>query len=316
MMIDKVVWVVGVGPMAIEYAKVLQDSNVKFKFIGRGKESAKIFKDKTGITPFTGGLKFFLQQTKEIPSHVIVAVGHPELAEQTSILLEHGIKNILVEKPGSLYFNDLKKIKDNSKISKANVLIAYNRRFFQSVKEAINLIKKDGGLLSAHFEFTELSHIISKLNKPEGVKESWLIGNSSHVIDLAFFIAGRPKKLNALTYGSLDWHKTGSIFIGNGLTIENVPFSYHSNWESPGRWSLEFMTKNHRLILKPMERLQIIKVGSFEFEESDIDYLIDENYKPGLYKQTQAFLNNDFRNLCDINDQVKNWITYEKIASY
>ena len=313
---SKEVWIIGVGPMAIEYAEVMKDSKINVKFIGRSKESAKIFKAKTGIMPLLGGLENFIKTNKEVPSHAIVAVGHPELAEQTLVLIKHGVKSILVEKPGALYLEDLIKIQNNSKMLNSNIFIAYNRRFFQSVNKAKDIILEDGGLLSAHFEFTELSHIIEKLIKPEGVKESWLIGNSSHVIDLAFYIAGRPKNLNAFVHGSLDWHKSGSIFIGNGLTNNNVPFSYHSNWEAPGRWSLEFMTKNNRLILRPMEKLQIIKTGSFEMEECDINYSVDENYKPGLYKQTHAFINNDYSSLCGIDEQVENLTTYKKIASY
>lgn len=312
----KEIWVVGVGPMALEYAKILNDSEISVKFIGRGEKSAEIFKSETGITPHTGGLKNFIHRSKEIPSHAIVAVGVSELAEQTLILLKHGIKNILVEKPGSIYIEDLIKIQDESKKLDSNIFIAYNRRFFKSVDKVKEIIIKDGGLLSAHFEFTELSNIISKLNHSDEVKQTWLIGNSSHVIDLAFYIAGRPKNLNAFVHGSLDWHKSGSIFIGNGLTNNNVPFSYHSNWEAPGRWSLEFMTQNNRLILRPMEKLQIIRAGSFEMEECDIDYSVDENYKPGLYKQTHAFINDDHLNICSIADQVKNLSIYSKIASY
>lgn len=313
---SKEVWIIGAGPMAIEYAEVMKDSKINFKFIGRSKQSAENFKAKTGIMPFQGGLKNFIKTNKEVPSHAIVAVGHPELAKQTLVLIKHGVKNILVEKPGALYLEDLIKIQNSSKILNSNILIAYNRRFFQSVNKAKDIISEDGGLLSAHFEFTELSNIIEKLIKPEGVKESWLIGNSSHVIDLAFYIAGRPTSLNSFVYGSLDWHKSGSIFLGNGLTENNVPYSYHSNWRAPGRWSLEFMTQNNRLILRPMEKLQIIKAGSFEMEECDIDYSVDENYKPGLYKQTHAFINDDHLNICSIEDQVKNWSIYSKIASY
>ena len=40
---SKEVWIIGVGPMAIEYAEVMKDSKINVKFIGRSKESAKIF---------------------------------------------------------------------------------------------------------------------------------------------------------------------------------------------------------------------------------------------------------------------------------
>lgn len=313
---SKELWVIGTGPMAVEYAKVLNDISKSYQFIGRGKESTKDFDLKTGLISIPGGLKNFLQESNETPSHVIISVGVPELAEQAILLLDYGVENILIEKPGALNFEDLIKIHKKAKIRNSNVFIAYNRRFLKSIEEAKKIISSDGGMLSMHFEFTELSHIIQHLQKAKGVKESWLIGNSSHVIDLAFHIAGLPKILNSFSYGKLNWHKSGSIFIGNGITEKNVPFSYHSNWSAPGRWGLEFMTKKYKLILRPMEKLQIIEEGSFDPKEYDADYSIDEKYKPGLFRQTNEFISNEFNQFCSIEEQVENWKLYEKIASY
>ena len=310
------VWVIGTGPMSVEYEKVLTGLDVKSIFIGRGESSAKIFQQKTGITPIVGGLKDFLSQSPKAPSHAIISVGTEGLADQTLLLLNFGVKNILIEKPGSLYLEQLKEISALSKSLKNNVFIAYNRRFYKSVDEAKSIISNDGGLLSFSFEFTELSHIIKDLEKADGVKDNWVIDNSSHVIDLAFFIGGFPRDISTNVYRKLDWHSSGSIFIGNGLTKNNIPFSYHSNWESPGRWNIELMTQNYRLIFSPIEKLKIIKKGSFEIEDHICDYSIDEKYKAGIFKQTKAFLNNSFDEHCSIDTQLKNWLLYKKIGGY
>ena len=60
---NNAIWVVGAGPMAVEYAKVLKDFHISYKFIGRGKKSLDIFKSKTGIQPYLGGLENFLLET-------------------------------------------------------------------------------------------------------------------------------------------------------------------------------------------------------------------------------------------------------------
>jgi hypothetical protein len=40
-----------------------------------------------------------------------------------------------------------------------------------------------------------------------------------------------------------------------------------------------------------MERLQVQQNGSFELTEADVDYTLDEEFKPGFYRQTAAFIN-------------------------
>ena len=57
---NKNIWLIGAGQMAVDYHKVLDDLEVPFTVVGRGKSSAKLFFNKTGFKPFLGGLKAFL----------------------------------------------------------------------------------------------------------------------------------------------------------------------------------------------------------------------------------------------------------------
>jgi D-arabinose 1-dehydrogenase-like Zn-dependent alcohol dehydrogenase len=83
------VLLIGTGPMAVDYVKVLKASGVSFTVIGRGKESATLFQQKTAVTPLTGGLDDFLSQTNEVFSHAIVATGVEGLLNNTIALLNH-----------------------------------------------------------------------------------------------------------------------------------------------------------------------------------------------------------------------------------
>ncbi len=56
-----------------------------------------------------------------------------------------------------------------------------------------NYIAEDGGALSINFDFTEWSHKIKYLKNSGLAKRRWLVANSSHVIDLAFHLGGKPK---------------------------------------------------------------------------------------------------------------------------
>ena len=60
---------IGTGPMAIEYSKVLLAMNKKFIVVGRGSESASLFEQKTGIIPELGGLDLYLKEEMSFLLH-------------------------------------------------------------------------------------------------------------------------------------------------------------------------------------------------------------------------------------------------------
>ena len=64
-----------------------------------------------------------------------------------------------------------------------------------------------------------------------------------HVVDLAFYLCGKPDEISCYTTGGLNWHSAASVFAGAGITKKNVLFSYNANWGAPGRWGVEIMTK-------------------------------------------------------------------------
>jgi len=240
------IWLIGAGPMAVDYIKVLNDLDVEFKVIGRGTDSAESVAEQTGILPYVGGLGPFLKNKSEQCTHAIVSVGVEKLTNTTIQLLEYGVKNILVEKPAGLNAKEIAQLADETKERGANVFVAYNRRFYASVIKAKEIIEKDGGVTSFNFEFTEWSHEIEKTTKAPDVKENWFLANSTHVVDLAFLLGGRPKEISSYTAGGLNWHPSASIFAGAGVSESGALFSYQANWESAGRWSVEIMTRKHR----------------------------------------------------------------------
>ncbi len=122
------------------------------------------------------------------------------------------------------------------------------------------------------------------------MKRAWLLANSSHVIDLAFWLAGPPAHMEAQVLGHLDWAGGPRVYVGAGRTVDEAAFSYHANWASPGGWGVTFVTDAHRVYLQPLERLQVQRIGSFEVQDLEIDATADRNCKPGLLRQTEAFL--------------------------
>jgi predicted dehydrogenase len=287
---NKEVWVVGAGPMAIDHVRVLQHLKITPTVIGRGEASAKKFEDQTGISVERGGLRKFLNKRKPSKkTFIVIAVGSEALMPSLLEFTKLDFARILVEKPAAISIEELLENEESLRRIQDKVFVAYNRRFYDSVKKARQLITDDGGLTSMHFEFTEWSHRIEPLIKAKGVKENWFFANSTHVIDLAFYLAGMPRKLVAFhEKGNLDWHKN-SFYSGAGITENDVVFSYEANWESAGSWSIILKTAKRKLILNPLETLKTVARGSLIIENSDLEHA-EKNLKEGLFEMHLDFL--------------------------
>lgn len=302
--------------MGREYLRVLNNMHLDTVVVGRSKESAEAFKKETGIIPVTGGIENYLQQVSSLPDYAIIAVNVTGLYEVCSLLIKEGIRNILLEKPGALWLHEINDLKDEAVKRGVNVYIAYNRRFYASVAKAMEILGKDGGVISFSFEFTEWSDRVEAFNAATEEKERWFLSNSSHVADLAFYMGGKPARINCYTSGSLQWHKSASIFCGSGISETGALFTYSANWNSPGRWGIELLSGNYRVILRPLEQLQIQKKGSLNAEPVILEDMQDKEFKPGLFRMVDAFMAVEKRGLCTVEEQAVMISHYCKIGNY
>lgn len=312
---EKNILLVGAGLMAKEYFRVLSDQKIPVTVIGNSEAKAKDFSDSFHVDVHIGGLESFLKKRAQGLNeftHAIVTVGEDQAPHCVELLVQNGLKEILLEKPGAVSVQDFRELAKKIP-QEAHVFIAYNRRFYSSVQEILRLTNGGAEITSVTFEFTEWSDSIAKLNKKASMKESWLFLNSTHVIDLAFFLGGGVETLTSFKKGSLDWHSKASRFAGAGLSSEGVCYSYSANWDAPGRWGVEVLTKNQKYILRPLEELRIQKRNSIDFEKVDVPLAdIDKKFKPGLQLQVESFLG-DRRYLKTLQDQLIACDLYETI---
>jgi predicted dehydrogenase len=308
-------WLIGAGPHAGAYAKVLNQLNVEYEVIGRSAVSAKNFACETGKTVLPFGLAHALQQLGP-PTEAIVAVSFDQLACVAIDLIRAGTRRILLEKPGGLSKQEICQIRDAAMLYKTEIWVGYNRRFYASTLSALQKIEEDGGAVSCVFEFTEWAHKIAPWAVAPSVKEALMIANSSHVVDLAFYICGQPKEWRGWRSGELPWHSSAARFCGAGVTEQGVLFSYHADWEAPGRWGVEILTRKRRYIFRPMEQLHVTEIGSISVDRVMLDDSFDQNFKPGLYRQTQAFIEGNCGGLCTLDEQVQMISIYSDMAGY
>lgn len=308
-------WLIGAGKMAQDYYRVIRDLDCKIQVFGRGAESANEFSKSCGVFVNTEGIKSEAH-TFCSDDVAIVTVNVEQLVSVTLELIDIGFKKILLEKPGALKISEINNLAKIAKSNNVKICIAYNRRHYAAVIEAKKIIIDDGGATSCNFEITEWAHIIENLKLPYSVKKKWMIANTSHVMDLAFYLIGAPKKLNTVTAGTLSWHPASARFAGSGITEMGCIFSYHGDWEGVGRWGLEISTRKHRLIMRPLEKLVLINEKTTKHVDLQLDYSRDDMYKPGLYNQVNCFIKNDLAEFATVGDQAKLFRNIYKIAGY
>jgi len=313
------VLVVGAGKIAQEYVKVLIALDTKPIVVTRGVNKAELINSLfENITVITGGIESFLSNNSTLPDYAIVATPAPTLFNISRLLIESGVRNILIEKPGVFNYQHAMELSEMAKIHGSKVSIGFNRRAFQSVQRAKEIIENDGGIVSMHFDFSEAIYRQSEKDLARYDEESlsyWGIANSSHVIDLAFYLLGPIKHLKTARYGDdITWHKNGSIFMGFGESLNGVPFSYHSNWNCPGRWRIEVMTSHRKLIFSPLEQLSQQTLHSFHIEDVKIDTVIDNKYKPGYCLQVKRFIEGN--GIFDLHELSSSIITFNRIFGY
>lgn len=304
---------IGTGQMAVEYAKVLTHLNAEFLVIGRGHESAMNFTKITGKKVENMKINEIIYFNSGIDK-AIVCVDITQSFCVVSDLIKAGVKTILLEKPGALSLQDLNNLYYLSNLKGAKVLIAYNRRFYESVQNLKRIANQDGGILELKFDFSERIHEVEKLVSPEIVKNNWVIANSSHIIDLAFFLIGQPKILNTISSGRTTWHPTSALFNGHGVSVKGITFEYCADWTKSGNWRIEAFTKNILLVLQPIETLEYFDLKSNKLLNK-VNYE-DIGFKPGIRKQTQAFINEDTENFLTLEDQIVQFKFINKIANY
>lgn len=287
---DKSVILVGTGPMAREYAIALTNLKIKnVTVIAKNEHETTDFSNTFDFTVLHGGYQEHLSQLP--PVDLVIAVTPiPQLLDATKLAIISGHKKILVEKPGSLYLDNMLLL--SKQLTDQIIRIGYNRLLYPSFHKLKLLAEQDGGVTSCTFSFTEWPHTINFEKYPSEVYTRWGISNSLHVITMAMELIGMPKELSHYHSGKLDWHPSGSIFVGSGVSEYDIPFSYHANWNSGGRWGIEIMTKNNVYRLMPLEGLSVCKKKNVTWEEIPLNPAFPE-VKTGIAEEVAVMLNDE-----------------------
>lgn len=288
--------VVGYGNMGKHFVKALRALGLgSIRVCSRSKGPLAELKGLSGVTAIPGGYSSI--EREAVPGELgIVATPCADLVGAAEHLAALGFRKILIEKPVSLWASRIHELSDSLERQGIDVVCAYNRVAYPSFIETRTRAEQDGGITSCTYTFTEFVDRIGPGQYSNDELARWGIANSLHVITMAHGLIGLPGSWAGFRSGSISWHPSGSVFVGSGATAAGVPFSYHADWGSTGRWSVEVHTPVSSYRLCPLEKLFTKSSATENWDELSVG-AFDPKLKAGLAEQVAAMLKPEVREI-------------------
>jgi predicted dehydrogenase len=286
--------VIGYGNMGKEYVKALRALGVGgIRVCSRSPAALEELNGATGVESISGG--FDLLEAHAEPRELgIVATPVESLVPASVKLASLGFRKLLIEKPISLWSREIRFLDEKLNGLQVEGICAFNRIAYPSFQEIKSRCRQEGGITSCTYTLTEMIRDDWTERFSSQELGRWGIANSMHVMSLAHGLIGLPVTWSAHRSGKLDWHPSGSVFVGSGISNGGTPFSYHADWGSTGRWSVEANTAASSYRLCPLEQVLRRTSPVSDWEEVPVTAFAPQ-IKAGFAEQVAAMLDDDIR---------------------
>lgn len=291
--------ILGYGNMGKHYLKALHSLDVgQIRICSRSQEPMDSLTHSPNVATISGGFQS-LDCSPEKGELGIVATPIAELVPAAKHLADLGFKKILIEKPVSLWSSEIIELEKYLTQKGAHAVCAYNRVTYPSLVEARFRADQEGGITSCRYSFTEIIGDDWEQRYSANELSRWGVANSLHPISMAHKLIGQPMSWDGHSSGNLPWHPSGSIFVGSGLSDQDIPFSYQADWGSKGRWSVEINTAVASYMMCPLEKLFSKTSSLGEWEEIPLA-VFDANGKTGVVEELASMLSQEIAQVLPI----------------
>ena len=287
--------VVGYGSMGKQYVEALRALGVRrLRVCSRSAGPLEeLHGTADGLETVAGGVERLECQPQQNELG-IVATPTALLVGAAERLTSLGFRRLLIEKPVSLWSHHIEQLADALEEQGVEAVCAYNRLAYPSFHEARARTLQEGGITSCSYTFTEMIKPDWPQRFPEEELARWGVANSLHVISMAHGFIGLPGAWTGYRSGALSWHPTGAVFVGSGTSDQGIPFAYHADWGSTGRWSVEVHTRRSSYRLCPLERVFRRSAATSDWEEVSVSTFAPR-VKAGMTEQVAGMLHPDIR---------------------
>lgn len=288
--------VIGAGKMGGFHGVAAQAIN-RCELVGinsRSVSSAQKLAEKLQVEHFGNDLPKLVQETQA--NICIIAVSHHVTADILEQCLDLGL-HCLVEKPVGLYSDRIEHLAQKAKANDLKVMVAVNRRFYNTVQSALlhtNYYGGTGAINLVASDYPDLYRLNATL-APE-VYDTWPIMNTIHAFDLlSLFGQGieTVHKVVSSNHNGIDPGKNIQALMKgkNGATIS---FSYAETAGTMKSWKLNISGSNYTINLGPLEKMKI------DFALPGVQPIVQTEqsaYKEGIYEQLAFFVDLVVNNL-------------------
>ena len=288
--------VVGIGHMGKQYVKALQALGARrIRLSSRSAEGLAPFRGVEGIETTAGGVERL--ECRPQPDELgIIATPTAHLIAAAKHLASLGFRRLLIEKPVSLWSEEITRLAEELERQGVEACCAYNRVAYPSFHEIKARAAREGGITSCTYTFTEMIRPDWPQKFPAEELARWGIANSLHVMSMAHGLIGWSSTWSGHRSGSLPWHPAGSVFVGSGMSDRGIPFAYHADWGSTGRWSVEAHTAASSYRLCPLEKVFQRVSATSDWVEVPVTAAAPE-VKAGIAEEVAAMLKPERRGL-------------------
>jgi predicted dehydrogenase len=289
---NKKIGIVGCGPISSFHVDALRSAGMTVSSVcgSDGSTTVAGFAEKHGIPEAHKSLDDLLNRSSELDA-LLIAVPPSVTVEVVKNCAAADVP-MLVEKPVAMQpgpIDELAQFDDR-------ILVAYNRRYYPSVRFAKDFINRNPECVVTLTIPESISHSDSEVSDVNTTKN--FFSNSVHGIDLVNYLLGplSLERVEQLGTGDVPSMLTGIGRAGDSLVIINC------NWNSPANFALNIDHAGTRLELRPWEIASLYE-GMEVSEPTEarpvrtytpklietVDSLGEGLLKPGFGEQAQAF---------------------------
>ena len=219
------------------------------------------------------------------PDGIMVLVSANQIYDVAVKLIPAGIP-LFLEKPPGLIPEQSKTLRGLANKYGTKNMVGFNRRYYSIFHKGIEIIDQNGGLLGLAVEGHERFWKIAARHISRDLRENWIYANSTHTIDLLRFFGGKIKNINMCSKKYKQ--KNGDQFVASIEFNSGSLGTYTSHWFSPGGWCVALYGDGITVKFNPLEKGIWINT---DFKEHEIiPDKKDISYKPGFYRQMEAFI--------------------------
>ena len=283
---------IGSGSVAIFHLEVLSHLGIRVACIASKENSASVKKisNRYNIDKIEKNWVNLIENNSDL--NAIIVCTPPSVSSKIIDYTKKADINVLVEKPGAISSRELIDIR---KTLTSNVFFAFNRRFYHSVNEFKNNMKKNSGFLVVKI-IEDKKHIRNKASVL-GI----LVSNSTHYFDLINYLIGEftigdVKKLNGnfgfrTTIINSNNVEVGEMFVEFG-TPANTSITFENSEISLKLEPIEKFTRANSLsIVEPTEKNPIRRyVPVWNPANDKKDMVFESKFKPGFLEQMNEFI--------------------------